>query len=478
MSEQPNKFKILVIDDEKKICDLLRSLLEIKYHVETAETTQGALSLVAQNQYDLVVTDLKLPDGSGIEILEAVKNKDVHTEVIIITAFASLDTATIAVNLGVSSYLFKPISMNNFNAQIEKAIANRSFYLKSVKLMEHYKNLNKPAKEHLSNITHIYELSRKLMYSLKIDDIMNIILQDICSQSGALISLVGNTIFGSAEVFITGNGIKLEKQNINSILINHWKNLFGYIDTQNFVPKKTMVRVMGSVGNQTIDSDAIYEIVVPLLVLGETKGCFAIFLKNGSSISDEKLQYLHVFSSLVSPLIENAYIHQRTKDLAATDPLTGVSNHRSFHEMLTREIARANRDKTEFCLIMLDIDDFKIVNDTYGHQDGDAVLQDLCTRIQATIREEDLLSRYGGEEFVIIVTSCHAKGAYALAERIRTCIAKHPVKVNGIPISYTVSIGLSLYDGNSPREKKALIKDADSLLYISKERGKNRVSFR
>lgn len=478
MSDKLNKFHILIVDDEAKICHIISSLLSTKYSVSTTYTASSAFELISNNKFDLVITDLKLPDGFGIDILRYAKEKDSHVEVIIITGYASLDSATEAINLGASSYLFKPVSMPTLTMQVEKALANRNFYLKSQLLMSSYSIVNTNEREHLANITHIHDMFRKLMFSLKISDIMKILLTDLNNKLDSYICLAGVNIFGLAEIYAMPLSSKLTNKTIKEIIWKYWKSLFGIIEKEKFKSDKTILNIFKSNNSTSINIKSLKPVAVPLICMGETKGSLAVFINSDLQLSEEKTQYLHVFSSLVSPLIENAYIHRKTKNLAATDSLTGVANHRTFHEMLSREIARANRDKTEFGLIILDIDDFKQINDSYGHLTGDAILQDLCNRIMLTIREEDLLSRYGGEEFVVIVTNSQIKGTFALADRIRLVIAQCPAEVKDLTIRYTISVGISMYSGKAPRKKESLIKDADEALYSSKDQGKNRVSLR
>ena len=164
--------------------------------------------------------------------------------------------------------------------------------------------------------------------------------------------------------------------------------------------------------------------------------------------------------------------------MAETDGLTGLANHRAFHQVLSREIARANRNKLQFSLISMDIDDFKKINDTYGHLMGDAILRDLTGRIMATVRQQDIVARYGGEEFTVILPDTDLRGASILAERVRAGIASVPFSYSESEIPYTVSIGLSVYNGSTPREKRLLIEDADNALYLSKNKGKNCITIK
>ncbi|MBD3321551.1 MAG: diguanylate cyclase [Chitinivibrionales bacterium] len=470
------KYHVLIVDDELKICELLSAVLESSYSVTTCFCTKDALSLIDRNTFDCIVTDLKLPDGDGIDILKHARKKDDHTEIIIITAYASLDTATRAINLGASSYLTKPISVKEFKSHVEKSIAQRAFFLKSRMLMEQYSGLPCAAKEHIGHITGIYELSQKLMFSLDIKTIMKTILQEFPVKLHASIGIIGVCLDKESEIYVmTGRG-NSENGQLKNILHEYWETIFSTVDSGKFSKDSTPLVFLHDGHNELQPENPGKPVVVPMIVMGSMLGCMAVFRNKDDKFSSEEQQFLHVFSSLVAPLIDNAYTHRRAVSQAATDPLTGIANHRTFHEMLSREIARTNRNKGCFCLAMLDIDDFKKINDTYGHLTGDAVLKDLSRRIEETIREGDVVARYGGEEFALILPHSNMPGAQALAQRIITSINSAPYVSYDNRFSYTVSIGLARYDGTAPQEKESLIQTADNALYESKRNGKNRLT--
>lgn len=162
-----------------------------------------------------------------------------------------------------------------------------------------------------------------------------------------------------------------------------------------------------------------------------------------------------------------------------TDPLTKVCNRRYLDRRLEDEVARSMRYAHDLSVLMLDIDHFKRVNDTYGHQAGDITLATLCRLVKGSLRDSDVIARYGGEEFVVICTNTAVSGAMLVAERIRQLVESQAVSVTDdsgankiIPI--TVSIGVSGL-GGSVDSKDALVNAADKALYRAKEEGRNRV---
>ncbi|MFH1074735.1 MAG: sensor domain-containing diguanylate cyclase [Candidatus Firestonebacteria bacterium] len=221
-------------------------------------------------------------------------------------------------------------------------------------------------------------------------------------------------------------------------------------------------------------------IVVPLVTKGATVGVLlADNFINKRPINDLDLVPLTSFSNQVAMTIENAKLYEKVEYLAIIDGLTNVHNHRYFMENLKAEIERMTRYEKEGVLsvIMIDVDHFKLYNDTNGHMAGDAVLIEIGQVLKNLTRKVDLVARYGGEEFVIMLPATQKEGARILAERIRTVIEDYPFefKVSQPNGKLTVSLGLSTYPEDGITEE-ALINTADKGLYMSKTSGRNKVS--
>ncbi|KLO25097.1 GGDEF domain-containing protein [Marinitoga sp. 1155] len=159
--------------------------------------------------------------------------------------------------------------------------------------------------------------------------------------------------------------------------------------------------------------------------------------------------------------------------LSLIDYLTGVYNRRAITDLLKKEIERSKRENKFFSVIMLDFDNFKSVNDKYGHDAGDEVLRKTVELIRQKIRYYDLIGRLGGEEFLIILSNISIENSLKVSERIRKAIEENIVYINGHKIKITVSQGVSMFNGNKNIDQ--LIKEADLALYEAKEKGKNKV---
>jgi diguanylate cyclase (GGDEF)-like protein len=169
--------------------------------------------------------------------------------------------------------------------------------------------------------------------------------------------------------------------------------------------------------------------------------------------------------------LENAHLHELVQEQAVTDELTSLANRRQFLDALAHELARSARSAETTSLVLCDLDDFKTVNDRFGHPAGDEVLRVVGRVLRETVRELDVPARLGGEEFAVVLPNTMLDGAVRLAERIRVAIAEAAIVVGGNRIPVTVSLGVATHADNETLED--LMQQADRCLYAAKEAGKN-----
>ena len=156
--------------------------------------------------------------------------------------------------------------------------------------------------------------------------------------------------------------------------------------------------------------------------------------------------------------------------------MTGLLNHGAILETLHNELARASREQQPIALLMADLDRFKSINDTHGHQGGDAVLCEATRRMKSAIRRYDALGRYGGEEFLFVLPGCQGADAFAQAERIREALAAEPFTVGNRAFPVTCSIGVACRTLPGAGEADVLVQEADMALYRAKSLGRNQVT--
>jgi diguanylate cyclase (GGDEF)-like protein len=195
----------------------------------------------------------------------------------------------------------------------------------------------------------------------------------------------------------------------------------------------------------------------------------------GKGITQADLPILSIFAKQIGNSLERARLFEEVQNLALTDPLTGLQNRRSVFELGKVEFSHACRLKRPFSCMMLDLDHFKNVNDRYGHQTGDQILQDFARICMKSVRDHDLVGRYGGEEIIILLPDADREMAMRVAERLVSAVAERPFSTIEGDISVTVSIGIAAQDENTPHFE-SLIARADQALYIAKHKGRNRVA--
>jgi diguanylate cyclase (GGDEF)-like protein len=213
-------------------------------------------------------------------------------------------------------------------------------------------------------------------------------------------------------------------------------------------------------------------ITVPLIARDLVKGVLNIYrLGEHASFSDEEFELTTRFADAAALALDNAQIRARLEYQAQTDSLTGLYNHRYFHERLRAELTRANRSRDSVAVLMLDIDDFKRVNDVYGHGSGDQVLTDLAELLRGALRGSDVVCRLGGEEFGMIMPSGDAHDAVTLAQRLRDTLGQVEFGPAG---KITISVGVSEGPDHAmnPRE---LVACAEAAMMTAKARGKNQI---
>ena len=189
----------------------------------------------------------------------------------------------------------------------------------------------------------------------------------------------------------------------------------------------------------------------------------------------DELRFLEAVANQTALALERVKLIAFLENLSITDALTGIANRRHFEWRLSEEIERARRYKYPLSALMLDLDHFKQVNDNYGHQIGDIVLQQVAQRLRRILRRTDFLARYGGEEFIVLAPQTPADRALILAERLRQVIAESPIPVaDNLQIHITISIGVAVFPNHAQNESE-LIGAADAALYKAKQMGRNRV---
>jgi len=214
-------------------------------------------------------------------------------------------------------------------------------------------------------------------------------------------------------------------------------------------------------------------LMLPLSAAGETFGCLALMTQKGLRLAKDQVQTLNAAVNHLALALRNALLYREVKSMADHDGLTKIANRRRFEERLDEEADRHGRYDQPLSLILMDLDHFKTVNDTFGHQTGDAVLRGTAALLVETLRSSDFPARYGGEEFAVILPHTTRDQAALLADRIRSRVALRNFGDCKAAVHLTLSAGVAaLEPGSRSRE---LVSLADQALYLAKNGGRNRI---
>lgn len=217
------------------------------------------------------------------------------------------------------------------------------------------------------------------------------------------------------------------------------------------------------------------EAVIVPIITNDSHSAVLRLSRSVDAFTLDEMRFLEVVANQTALALERVKLIAFLEKLSLTDSLTGVANRRHLEWRLSEEVSRAQRYKYPLCALMLDLDHFKQVNDTYGHQAGDEVLRQLAQLLQRTLRRTDFLARYGGEEFLVLAPQTPAERGLILAERLRQLVANTPFLISqNQQISITISIGVAIFPDHAQNESE-LVRAADAALYRAKETGRNRV---
>lgn len=349
--------------------------------------------------------------------------------------------------------------------------------IKYIKRRNQENDLKKLQKS-LHNISILYNISQAVNF---IDDlkrllrvILNKALETIDAEKGSLMlyNFAENILQTKVVYGLADKNLETE---INNGLVECSKIKVGEgIAGTVFVEKKSIISNLGQNDPRFINNGQELNVnsllCVPLIAKGEPIGVINITNKlNGKLFNKQDLEFIEALANQAAIAIDNAKLYE----LATKDGLTKLYIYRHFYTLLENEIKRSSRYNHEMTLLMMDIDNFKSVNDTYGHPVGDQVLREIASCISQTIRKIDIASRYGGEEFTVILPETNINDSKIIAERIRKNISKIKINVkDNINICPTVSIGMSEYP-SCALDEQTLIELADVALYNAKNNGKN-----
>ena len=346
-------------------------------------------------------------------------------------------------------------------------LINNYDLLKKIGIFDYIEKLKYESKDQLELISEAYDIFTKE----SVDELVPFIIK-----------CLSDKFIPTNLIFILNEGITVNKlktyayQNMNSINVN--LDLHSLEPYEKFFRKYTGTTSFSLFEYELNQPELVKpfvpfnpEIIVPILGLS---GLYGIILFGPKVLSEEyskqEIEYIDKLMKFTSVGIQNNIHYEHS----VKDSKTGLYNHNFFISRTNEELARCRRTKTSFSLIVMDIDKFKHFNDTYGHLAGDEVILRLADKLKHTLREADILSRFGGEEFTVLLPDTGRDNAFKTAERLRKEVEAMDVIYQDQLLKITISLGVSTYDWVEKLTEKTMIERADEALYDSKKKGRNR----
>ena len=404
---------VLIVDDSKLMRYQIGTFLTQEgYKIIEAENGEEAINLFEALKPDIVLLDYIMPIMDGPETCQKMKKIEHWNDasVFMITSISDEESVNKAYYAGATDYITKPINFAVLRQRLTKSIE---------------------AQENLKELHHSNAFAQSII-NYAIEGIITI-------DSDRIIRYFNPTIgklFGFSETELLDNDISIIIPNFNF---------------------KTSVEP-GKVVNETNEIQGV-----------DRSGNILPLEMSVSSFCVEEKYY---YTLIVRDITERKRYEEKIKFQAFYDALTGLPNRVLLRERVTHEINRAKRSNNKFALMYLDLDRFKVINDTLGHDRGDKLLKEMAERLKDAVRDEDLVVRMGGDEFVIILTDLHnAEYVGRIAEKILETVKK-PIDIDGNFITLTISIGLTIFPDDAT-EYEVLLTNADIAMYRAKEKGKN-----
>lgn len=438
-----SKEKILLVDDEPELLKSCQALLEtVGYEIHIATSGKAAIERLEKDEFDLILLDLNMPEVSGLQVMEQINREKIGVSVIVVSGEISFEWVSKAFYLGAYDFLQKPYEFDALQNTIKNALKKRD-------LENGFTNLQK-------QLEHSEKLHRFMVES-----------------SPDMIFIVNKE---GDFVFVNDRADELLGYRKNELIGKH----FSVIVDPEYTEKSEICFRERREGDRAIKNAELWLNCRPGMHLIPEKNKIAIELSSlgiyeleGSEKEERTFSGSYVVARDVTErLAAESLIHFQ----AYHDLLTGLPNRALFLDRLDNAIRNTRRNDAGLAVMFFDLDRFKVINDSLGHSVGDELLKSLGERLKRALRESDTLSRFGGDEFMVLLPDVDTdEAANKISEKVLSAI-KEPFIIDGQEIFITASIGISMYPRDG-EDAETLIKNSDVAMYHTKELGKNSYNF-
>lgn len=455
--------RILVVDDDEVIRLLSQRVLMSRHAaVEVAENGRSALQILLRQDFDLVLVDLRMQEMDGLTFIQEARNIWPWLGFVIMTGFMDDVSADLSAKLGVTRVLAKPVKPGKLCQVLWEEFNERRLGLGvSVPGME----------QHQRQLRMLGHLGETALAS----GTFVAALQDLSEGLGELLGCDVAGLLGFSEgqnvVVLTAQNAVAESflTRCHQEMVSRYEALSGH-KTGHIEWRVQMEGVPSSPDGPTQPGRLL---TIPLLVNNEVQGVLMLGAAEAEKIAAIDISFVYHIANVLSSILAAV---TRIRQLAAHDSLTGLFNREYFEEQAERSWQLARRYGHHMAVAIMDVDFFKIVNDTHGHLAGDQVLREFAEILKKAARGSDVVARYGGDEFVVMLPQADLPSGLAVVNRIRSAVEDYVFCPSTFGLKLTTSIGLATSMGVDPSASVTeVLRLADAGLYMAKREGRNRV---
>ena len=455
MTEQAVRARVLVVDDDRFQRELANDVLGDRADVVSCASAEEALAALRERPADLLLSDLAMPGRSGLELLQQVIRDHPGTDFVVVTGHASVPSAVEALRMGAADYLEKPVRPEDLVLVLERTLGRRRLLTENQRL-----------KDELA----LHQSCRLLSGCLEPEDVfamgLDLTLRAVRLARG--FALYRRTALPGAEGFHCRGFGEAEEVALREAFASKPIALEEIGELQRQIHGEFHRRI-ASLGIP------VGELLVLPISGEDAEGGVLCLLAEGEPFGSVNLARAQVVAEHATLALRNAERYRAARDRAFIDDVTEVYNARYLREALDREIRRAERYGTELSILFLDLDRFKLVNDTHGHLVGSNTLRQLSRLLEGCVRQVDTVARYGGDEFTILLVDTGERVGRIIAERIRQSVERHAFEAGaGRTLRLSCSLGVATYPAHG-RTREALLDASDKAMYRAKSLGRNRV---
>ena len=471
--------KVLVISDQAKDGNLFKQILGSKgFDIVTKPIFDGIEDILSNDNFGAILADYDQVGDLAYNWINLLQENRSQSCVILYGDNKKAEKISEILQAGAYGFISRSNISKRLYETILGGIENRKAFIEILEMINELKNVNESIekeKEDLGKknqeLSFINRLTTEVAYDLNWSLILPRIL------TAGFLNVMNPALLGM--LYRIGSkwnlAFHLSEKEINKKIIAGLKedmiNKFFSISGEMVSIKDTDFHLYSS-SIKISSADAIpfsKQIIMPLSLAGTTLGMLAILPKNNEHLNNGKIELLTTISNILAMSLKNAQEYHKLKEMAVKDGLTGILNRKGFQDFIQKEFHRVKRYHRHLSLIMIDVDNFKKINDSLGHQAGDFVLQELAGCLKHSIRQADIVFRYGGDEFVILLPDTDIEQAKMLLKRVLSDVEKHAFEWESNQINVKISCGISTTgELENHEDEKDLISKADTRLYSAK----------